>query len=124
MKEPDEPLSVADQIMEGLGDALLYARGELDLRTSVVEVDDPLMSPREIVRLRQSQGLDQRTFALVIDVSERTLKCWERGERRPSPASVNKLLQVKAFAETPHPARRVASKNGKKTPSATGDREK
>ncbi len=43
------PLS--ERIRQGLEDAILCARGELEVRTTVVEVAPRPMSPREIIRL-------------------------------------------------------------------------
>jgi DNA-binding transcriptional regulator YiaG len=100
MEVPNERPPLADQIKQGLEDAILCARGELELRTTVVEVAPRPMSPPEIIRLRESLGLDRRAFALALDVTESTLRSWERGDRSPSATSLGRLHKVKAEAET------------------------
>jgi DNA-binding transcriptional regulator YiaG len=100
MSDPDMRLSVADRILQGLKEAIPCARGELELRTTVVEVPPRPMSPREIIRLRESMGRDRRTFALELDVSESTLRRWERGDQCPSAKSLSRLQKAKARAET------------------------
>lgn len=122
MKKSDERKSVADQIKDGLQDAILCARGQLELRTTIVEVAPQPMTPQEIVRLRESLGLDRRSFALALDVTERTLKSWEQGDRSPSVASLNLLHKVKAQEETLRSGRRIASKSGQRSSSSSRTR--
>ncbi len=72
------------------------ARGEIELRSVVVEVPDPPpLKPKEIVHLRQRFNMTQDMFGRVINVSTKTVQSWEQDERRPSRASL-RLLQIMA----------------------------
>lgn len=76
---------VYDSLIEGLNEALAYARGEptgaIVHRIEVPEVD--------VAAIRASTGLSQSAFARSIGVAKGTLLNWEHGRRRPTgPAQV------------------------------------
>jgi len=75
------------KIIEGLEEALRYARGEdTGARVTVVEVPD-------VPAIRKKLGLSQEDFARNFGVSLGTLRNWEQGSRQPEgPARV--LLKV------------------------------
>jgi putative transcriptional regulator len=76
---------VYDSLMEGLNEALAFARGEqtgaIVHQVQVPEVD--------VAAIRASTGLSQSAFARSIGVAKGTLLNWEHGRRRPTgPAQV------------------------------------
>jgi putative transcriptional regulator len=78
-----------ESILEGLEDALAYARGDksrgTDHRVEVADVD--------VRAVRKKLGLSQEQFAAAFGVSASTVRNWEQGRRRPEgPARV--LLKV------------------------------
>jgi putative transcriptional regulator len=93
-------LPVAEQIRKGLEEAILHARGEITLKTTVLERPDPPPQVRagDIVRLRHESGLSQAVFAQVLNVSTKTVQSCEQGARKPSQAAL-RLIQV--FRENP-----------------------
>lgn len=93
MKKQRPPL--ADRLKKGLEEALLHARGELELRTTVIEIPEPppAYAPRDVVKLRQELHMSQSILAALLNVSVKTVQSWEQGERKPSQAAA-RLLQV------------------------------
>jgi len=76
---------VYDSVMEGLTEALAFARGE---KSGAVahEVSVPTV---DVAAIRASTGLSQGAFARSIGVAKGTLLNWEHGRRRPTgPAQV------------------------------------
>ena len=53
----------------------------------------PPIKPRQIKKLRESQGVSQPVFARYLNTSESTIEKWETGAKRPSGMAL-KLLAV------------------------------
>lgn len=100
MKDPSKRLSVADQIRKGLEEGIRHARGEITLRTTVVERPDepPEIDAPTLVALREQSRMSQAVFARLLNVSTKTVQSWEQGVRTPSHAS-RRLIQV--FSQHP-----------------------
>jgi len=77
---------VGSEIIEGLENALSFAKGQTrSARTHVVDVS----TPSDIRRIRQKLGMSQSDFAVRFGVSPATLRNWEQGRRQPEgPARV------------------------------------
>ena len=74
-----------DGIMEGLNDAIAYAKGD-KTRALVHHIEVPSV---DVAAIRAKTGLSQRDFAQSIGVAKGTLLNWEQGRRRPTgPAQV------------------------------------
>jgi putative transcriptional regulator len=88
-------LPVAGQIRKGLEESVRHARGEITLKTTVVELPDPPpeIRPGELTKLRLDHRLPQDVFARVLNVPTRTVQAWEDGMRKPSQAAL-RLIQV------------------------------
>jgi putative transcriptional regulator len=93
--------SFYERLKEGLEQGIRHARGEIKLRTTVLVLPDPppKMKARDIVRLRNRYDLSQFVFARVLNVSEKTVQSWEKGERKPSQAALRLLEIVEANPE-------------------------
>lgn len=50
-------------------------------------IDPPNYNQVEIVKLRKKLSLTQKSFALVLGVSPRTVESWERGATKPKASS-------------------------------------
>ena len=77
-------------------DALAYERdGRKSLHTTRVAVPRPPkpMSSSEITRVRQKLNCSQAVFAMMLNISPRTVQAWEQGARTPSDAAL-KLLNI------------------------------
>ena len=85
------------ELMEGLHQVLELEQGkktEADgYRVTRREVPAP-PKPRTrkaIVQIRRRLGHSQQTFALLLNVSKKTVQAWEQGLRQPSDASLRLL---------------------------------
>jgi putative transcriptional regulator len=74
-----------ENVMEGLNEALAFARGE---KTGAI-VHQMAVPEVDVAAIRASTGLSQGAFARSIGVAKGTLLNWEHGRRRPTgPAQV------------------------------------
>jgi DNA-binding transcriptional regulator YiaG len=95
MKDRTKRLPVAEQIRQGLEEAIGYAKGEIGLRSTTLRIPDrpPAVGAQELLRLRIESGMSQAVFAGMLNVSKKTIQCWELGQTRPSQAAL-RLIQV------------------------------
>lgn len=74
-----------DSLMEGLNEALAFARGEQP-DAIVHQIEVPAV---DVAAIRARTGLSQSAFARSIGVAKGTLLNWEHGRRHPTgPAQV------------------------------------
>jgi putative transcriptional regulator len=88
--------SLAEELKEGLQEALDYAQGHArpGTRTMRREILAPVMrSPAAIKKLRLSLGQTQEVFAQLLGVSKKAVEAWEAGTKKPN-GSVLRLFQV------------------------------
>jgi DNA-binding transcriptional regulator YiaG len=52
------------------------------------------MKPMQIIKLRESLGLNQQQFAELIGVSRKTVNQWEKGVHPPRGLSIKALEQL------------------------------
>ena len=75
--------SVFDDIMQGLDEAVEFARG----KQSGAIIHD--VSPLDVKGIRNQLDMTQEEFAQAVGVKLPTLRHWERGDRKPNgPARV------------------------------------
>jgi putative transcriptional regulator len=100
MKDKFKRLPVAEQIRKGLEEAIRHAKGEITLKTTILEMPDrpPAVQAEEVTKIRLKSGLSQAVFAQVLNVSTKTVQSWEQGQRKPSQAAL-RLIQV--FRQNP-----------------------
>jgi putative transcriptional regulator len=115
MNERTTRLPLAQQIRKGLEEAIRHAKGEITLKTTVVELPDPPpeIEAGQVTSLRLESRMSQAVFARVLNVSTKTVQSWEHGTRRPSQAAL-RLIQV--FGQNPGAVLQVAgmTENGVK----------
>lgn len=85
-----------DEIIEGLNDIKEYQANTKKLRTKEVYIHpvEPI-TPKEVIKLRESLFLSQGLFAEVLGVSKKTLEAWEYGKNDPSGPSLRILHLIK-----------------------------
>ena len=54
------------------------------------------LSPKDVVALREREGVSQAVMARYLNVAVKLVGEWERGEKRPSGPSLKLLALVKA----------------------------
>jgi putative transcriptional regulator len=97
-RKPRKPLF--ERLKTGLEEAILHARGEIVLKTTVVRLPDPPpeIGPEELARMRVDSQMSLAMFARLLNVSIGAVRSWEIGTRKPSRAAL-RLIQV--FRENP-----------------------
>ncbi len=97
-----EPLVVTEEnfgavLIQGLQEAIAFERGEITARVRIRSHANvpppPSYDAKRIQAVRQGLRLNQRDFANVLNVSDKTVKAWEQGVKPPS-GSALRLLQI------------------------------
>jgi putative transcriptional regulator len=91
-----KPMSVLSQkIKKGLEEILEYNEGKRTLRTKLIELPEPPLEYKaeEIKQIREKGEYSQGVFAVILNVSIRTVQSWESGARHPSHSAL-RLLEV------------------------------
>jgi putative transcriptional regulator len=111
--------SDGDRIRKGLEEAIRHAKGEITLKTTTLELPDPPpeVGAAELTRLRLASGMSQAGFALLLNVSTKTIQSWEQGQRKPSQAAL-RLIQV--FRQNPSGLLEVAGMSGALATASVG----
>ncbi|MBS0655854.1 MAG: helix-turn-helix domain-containing protein [Verrucomicrobia bacterium] len=84
-----------DDIKAGLEEAIEFEKGKTTLRTRTVELPTPpeQYASGDVKRIREEKHLSQSIFAMWLNVSVKTVRSWESGERIPSHAAL-RLLEL------------------------------
>lgn len=89
----DEAFADLKKAME---DALAFERGgRRDLKVTRIQVPRPpkAMTPKDIARIRAKLNCSQTVFAMILNISPKTVQAWEQGSREPGDAAL-KLLSI------------------------------
>jgi putative transcriptional regulator len=83
-------------LKEAMEDAVAFERGKRrDLRVTRIQAPRPpkAMSPKDIAQIRQKLNCSQAVFAMMLNISPKTVQAWEQGSREPGDAAL-KLLSI------------------------------
>jgi len=83
---------LAQRLKKGLVEGIEFARGDLNLVTTVVPTGRSF-SGDEVVAIRNRRHMSQAQFAKLLAVSVKTLQSWEQGARKPSKPTM-RLVQI------------------------------
>jgi putative transcriptional regulator len=88
-------------LKEALEGALAYERGERNLKVTRLQAPRPpkAMSPRDIARIRERLNCSQAVFAMMLNISPKTVQAWEQGSREPGDAALKLLTIAKKHPE-------------------------
>ena len=96
----DEAFADLKEAMEG---AVAFERGERrrDLRVTRIQAPRPpkAMSPKDIARIREKLNCSQAVFAMMLNISPKTVQAWEQGAREPGDAALKLLTIAKRHPE-------------------------
>src|ERR1700730_13787019 len=87
----DEAFANLKEAMEGV---VAFERGERrDLKVTRIQAPRPpqAMSPKDIARIRLKLNCSQAVFAMMLNISTKTVQAWEQGSREPGEPAL-KLL--------------------------------
>jgi putative transcriptional regulator len=90
-----------DELSEGVA-ALADARqGKRTLRTHALEYKPaPEVTPKELIRVRESLNLSRALFAVYLRTNIRTLENWEQGRAKPNAQAALLINLVKQYPDT------------------------
>jgi len=89
-------------LKEAMVGALAFERGERSaLKVTRIQAPRPpkAMSPREIARIRERLNCSQAVFAMMLNISPKTVQAWEQGSREPGDAALKLLTIAKKHPE-------------------------
>ncbi len=92
MSTPNNRSPLALRLKHGLLEGIEYARGDMNLATTVVPTGRSYSSD-EVVAIRTRRHMSQAQFANLLAVNVKTLQSWEQGARKPSKPTM-RLLQI------------------------------
>lgn len=84
-----------DNLKEGFEDVINFEKGKVTLRTKSIELPNPpsQYSAKDVKKIRSKWHYSQGIFAIILNVSVKTVRSWESGERTPSHAAL-RLLEL------------------------------
>lgn len=83
-------------LKEAMEDARAFERGKRrNLKVTRIQAPRPpkAMSARDIARIRERLNCSQTVFAMMLNISPKTVQAWEQGVREPGDAAL-KLLSI------------------------------
>ncbi|HXQ70281.1 MAG TPA: helix-turn-helix domain-containing protein [Pyrinomonadaceae bacterium] len=90
------------ELREAMEDALAFERGKRR-NLKVTRIQAPrapkAMSPKDIARIRERLNCSQAVFAMMLNISPRTVQAWEQGSREPGDAALKLLTIAKNHPE-------------------------
>lgn len=89
-------------LKEAVADALAFERGRRrGLKVTRIHPPRPPkpMSPQDIARIRQRLNCSQSVFAMMLNISPKTVQAWEQGSREPGDAALKLLTIAKKHPE-------------------------
>ena len=84
-----------NELEQSLKEAVAFEKGDKTrTRVTVCELPVPKYKAADVVRVRSALRLSQRSLALALGVSPRTVEAWEVGRNEPSGAARNLLYLI------------------------------
>ena len=89
------------ELTTSLNEVKNHSEGKLTLKTHEMKVADELViSPNEILSIRENFYMSRGVFTNYLHTSVRTLENWEQGRSAPNGQAVTLLKLVKSHPET------------------------
>ena len=93
--------NVFAELTEGMTALAESREGKRTLRTHAVEFKPaPRVTPKELIRVRQSLNMSRALFAVYLRTNVRTLENWEQGRAKPNAQAALLINLVKVFPDT------------------------
>jgi putative transcriptional regulator len=83
-------------LKEAMEDALAFERGQRrNLKVTRIRAPRPpkALSAQDITQIRRKLNCSQTVFAMMLNISPKTVQAWEQGSREPGDAAL-KLLSI------------------------------
>ncbi len=84
-----------DDLKKSFEDILDYRKGKITLRSEMIELPEPPLeyTAKDIKQIRKKKNYSQAIFAMILNVSVRTIQSWESGVRVPTHSAL-RLLEI------------------------------
>lgn len=93
--------NVFAELTEGMVALAESREGKRTLRTHAVEFKPaPTVTPKELIRVRESLNMSRALFAVYLRTNIRTLENWEQGRAKPNAQAALLINLVKLFPDT------------------------
>ena len=93
--------NVFAELTEGMAALAESREGKRTLRTHAVEFKPaPRVTPKELIRVRQSLNMSRALFAVYLRTNVRTLENWEQGRAKPNAQAALLINLVKLLPDT------------------------
>ncbi len=93
--------SLFAELKEGLSALAQSRQGKRTLRTHALEYKPaPRVTPKEMVRVRESLKISRALFAVYLRTNVRTLENWEQGRAKPNAQAALLINLVKRYPDT------------------------
>jgi putative transcriptional regulator len=93
--------NVFSELTEGFEALKAQREGKLTLRTHAVERKPaPVVTAKELVRVREKLNLSRTVFARYLRTNERTLENWEQGRAKPNAQAALLIRLVARYPDT------------------------
>ena len=93
--------NVFAELTEGMTALAESREGKRTLRTHVVEFKPaPTITPKELIRVRESLNMSRALFAVYLRTNARTLENWEQGRAKPNAQAALLINLVRRFPDT------------------------
>lgn len=90
-----------DELSEGVVALAEERLGKRTLRSHAIEYKPaPEVTPKELIRLRESLRISRALFAVYLRTNVRTLENWEQGRAKPNAQAVLLINLVKRYPDT------------------------
>ena len=89
-------------LKKAMQDALAFERGERrNLKITRIRAPRPpkSMSAHDIIQIRRRLNCSQTVFAMMLNISPKTVQAWEQGSREPGDAALKLLAIAKKHPE-------------------------
>jgi putative transcriptional regulator len=89
------------ELSEGVAALAEGRQGKRTLRTHAVEYRPaPKITPKELIRVRESLNISRALFAVYLRTNIRTLENWEQGRAKPNAQAALLINLVKQYPDT------------------------
>lgn len=91
IEENFKNVNLFEGIMEGLNEAVAYEQGTAKSETIIRKRSLPDVN---VVEVRNSLSMTQKSFAAILGVSCRTVESWESGRTTPTPTAKKLMFLI------------------------------
>jgi len=89
------------ELTEGMTALAESRQGKRTLRTHAVKFKPaPTVTPKELMRLRETLNMSRALFAVYLRTNVRTLENWEQGRAKPNAQAALLINLLKRFPDT------------------------